>query len=269
MARDYYQIDAGVLNAIKLLLPRGSTLLELGSGAGTTQLTKRYTVYSVENDEEWLGICTDANYIHAPIRDLQDSSGRELKWYDIDVLAKELPSRYDLVLVDGPAGHIGREGLLTHLDLFRTDIPFVFDDTLRDRDCSIARQAAFLLNRPMYVFWNFSVVPVNPLEPDMVRRLQSKALEVLHREESTYLENYFLEITPVTEIDPSLWIEGDEEKELEEIESPTLARSEVKPTKAEVRLDLIESSFAYRIGRLLMLPFWPIHQIRVWRRNRG
>jgi len=126
------------------LLPDGKTVLELGSGEGTKFLLKHFTVYSVEHMTELIGKYK-SNYIHAPIRKYDDtylppdflgqrktSDGRLIKhqlgWYDYRVLEKELPTNYDLLLIDGPTAKVGRAGFYKHLDLFNTSVPMVFDD---------------------------------------------------------------------------------------------------------------------------------------------
>ncbi|MEE3090119.1 MAG: hypothetical protein VX306_02515, partial [Candidatus Thermoplasmatota archaeon] len=63
MSGKHWAIDGGVLTAIERLVPQGSTVLELGSGDGTAALVERYTVYSVEDEEAWVGHCEGATYI--------------------------------------------------------------------------------------------------------------------------------------------------------------------------------------------------------------
>lgn len=114
-------------------LKEGSTLLEFGSGPGTIRFTDKYTVYSIEHDIKWVGHCKRSNYIYAPIKN---------RWYDISVLQKELPSlQYDMILVDGPTGRIGRKGLLNNLHLLDTKAKtMVFDDVnrLKEKELMIA-----------------------------------------------------------------------------------------------------------------------------------
>jgi len=93
-----WSISAHLHNFIGATLPMGSTILELGSGRGTALLASHYGMHSVEHDLRFVGLY-DSSYIHAPIRN---------GWYDTDVLRGELPDRYDLILVDGPPGKIGR-----------------------------------------------------------------------------------------------------------------------------------------------------------------
>ena len=48
-------INENCVNLIKRLLPNGGTILEFGSGEGTTWLSDAgYTMFSVENQKEWM-----------------------------------------------------------------------------------------------------------------------------------------------------------------------------------------------------------------------
>lgn len=104
-----------------------STIVELGSGEGTRRLVDCYArVFSVEHDEKYVGKY-DSNYIHAPIVD---------GWYDRTAIAYGLPSRMDCLIIDGPTGAIGRQGVLRHLDLFGP-VPMLVDDVHRGAEREI------------------------------------------------------------------------------------------------------------------------------------
>lgn len=109
-------------------IPKNSTILELGSGKGTRELVKHYNVYSVEHDVKWLNLVPFSHYIHAPLVD---------GWYDVEVLKQQLPKEYDVLLIDGPPAE-KRAGILNHLDLFRTDVLIIVDDSNRKLDANIA-----------------------------------------------------------------------------------------------------------------------------------
>jgi len=113
-------------------LPKGKIILELGSGTGTIELTNYYKVYSIEHEKKWLGYAKKSNYIYAPIINYKN-----YQWYDINRIKKLIPEWYDLLLIDGPQGHIGREGFLDNIKLFKMDIPIIVDDTNRKEDAKI------------------------------------------------------------------------------------------------------------------------------------
>lgn len=244
--KSHFPIDLGVLTAIRQLIEPNSTIVELGSGNGTNRLVQDYTVYSIEDDAKWIGYCEGTNYIHAPLVNLHDEV-EATKWYDPEIIKVGIPEHYDLVLVDGPAGKKGRTGLLSNLDIFRKDVPFIIDDTLRNHECQIARDMAYLLNRPLYLFWNFSIISPTILTEVQIARIQTASLQVLEKEESPYLLNYFSRVERI--IEPNI-------DELEQIidnfnkKSSHLAGLELDRR----RLSQIETSISLRLGRFLTSP---------------
>jgi hypothetical protein len=133
-------ISPGLYRYIKKVLPKGSTLLELGSGAGTAHLAEFYKMYSVEDKEEWLGK-HNSTYIHAPLVRISDPLFPDMKsWYDPEVLKRKLPKKYDALLIDGPRGHRG--GVITHWDLFLPDVPIFIDDVQAPVEWKVARVLA-------------------------------------------------------------------------------------------------------------------------------
>jgi len=119
-------------------LPENKTILELGSGNGTYHLCVNWKVFSVEHDPRFLHRHGSSTYIHAPIVD---------GWYDVQVLKSQLPKHYDLLIIDGPPGTIGRTKMLEHLDLFCLDVPIMVDDTHRIAERKIATELGKLLDR--------------------------------------------------------------------------------------------------------------------------
>ena len=137
-----WSIDKALFNFVRDLLSKGATVLELGSGWASGKFSEHYTVYSVEHAKQWLGRY-NTNYIYAPIKN---------GWYDVAVLKGKLPVQYDLILVDGPPGVIGRGGFYKNLDLFNTNVPIIFDDTHRKAEYDLMINVANALGR------DFSVV---------------------------------------------------------------------------------------------------------------
>ena len=109
----------------------GSRIIETGSGWGTGQLAKSFEMYSIEHDPRFLNI-HHSNYINSPIVEYSDDNfPNDIGWYDSNILKKKLPKDYDLILVDGPLGTIGRSGFYRNLALFRSDVPIILDDVDR------------------------------------------------------------------------------------------------------------------------------------------
>lgn len=119
-------------------LPVGSTILELGSGTGTLELSKHYNLVSIEHDKKWLNKY-DSRYIYAPLVDDM--------WYDGEVLSRELRGiDYDLILIDGPPQH-RRKGIFNYLDLFNWNVPVIVDDINRQYDMDVAISLARYLGK--------------------------------------------------------------------------------------------------------------------------
>lgn len=137
-----WAISVDLLIYIHKILPEGSTILELGSGTGTGELAKYYHMHSIEHAKDWVDRY-NSEYIFAPIKNYDN-----YKWYDIDYLFNKLPEHYDLILVDGPPGPIGRYGFLHNLSLFNCNVPIIFDDTQRKAEITLCIDTAKTLNRP-------------------------------------------------------------------------------------------------------------------------
>ena len=129
-------ITIELVNWIYTHIPEGSIILELGSGYGTAELVKKYTVYSVEDNIEWVNKIPGSNYIHAPIKD---------NWYDISFIEK-IDSNYDLLLVDGPA-EPDRFGILKYIDLFYNGSLIILDDVDRPDELKITKELCSLLKK--------------------------------------------------------------------------------------------------------------------------
>tara|TARA_B110000305_G_C19269822_1_gene553859 strand:+ start:419 stop:943 length:525 start_codon:yes stop_codon:yes gene_type:complete len=118
-------------------IPFGSTILEFGSGEGSKRLSVNYDLYSIEHNPEWLGF-SQSTYIYAPIK-LSDKYQGEIGWYDIERIKEYLPSKIDLMIIDGPNGSIGRSGLLDHVDSFSWEFPVIIDDLHREKEYAFSQ----------------------------------------------------------------------------------------------------------------------------------
>ncbi len=142
-----WAISTKLYQWINANLEDGKTILELGSGTGTIELTKKFKVYSIEHNENWLNLAKDANYIYAPIQTYDN-----YRWYSLLALKTIKGLKYDMILVDGPPGDVGREGFFYNLHLFNTDVPIILDDTNRGAELNLARSVAEKLNKKMKHF---------------------------------------------------------------------------------------------------------------------
>jgi hypothetical protein len=134
-----WSISKTLFDIIDKMLEPGDKILELGSGWGTGQLIKKFKVFSVEDNKDFLNIY-DTNYIHAPIVKVKNNLfPKDKGWYDAEVLKKSLPEDYNLILVDGPWGQIGRGGFAKYLDLFREDVPIIIDDVQREEEMALVK----------------------------------------------------------------------------------------------------------------------------------
>jgi hypothetical protein len=161
------EMSTKCIEFIKSILPEGSTILELGSGKGTIELSNYYTMISIENQPEWqdkFPLCT--TYINVGNKEYNETDFRlpnELKdmprqvgWYNPDELIPKLPakSEYDLLLIDGPGGWLGRAGFLMYLDNFNTDIPIILDDVHRPQERMIIEKLSEKLNKEYKILNN-------------------------------------------------------------------------------------------------------------------
>jgi hypothetical protein len=135
------------LNWIEENIPKGSNILEFGSGHGSIRLSENYSVTSVEHDEVWLNVAP-VNYIHAPIVENHHSTEvGEIGWYDISIVRENIPSKIDLVIIDGPPGHIGRTGILSIIDNLSNSNWILFDDVDRLPELELCNQVANIFDK--------------------------------------------------------------------------------------------------------------------------
>lgn len=153
LLRKRWTAPEALFQHIRDRVPKGGTILELGSGYGSRELARDYTVYSIEHSEKWAHKFPEVNYILAPLVDYNDQYFRDATaWYDPTVLERELPKEYDAILIDGPPGKVGRAGFYTNLHLFRIDVPMFFDDVHRLWEFRLMGKVAGKLDRTPAVY---------------------------------------------------------------------------------------------------------------------
>ena len=132
-------------------IPKGSVILELGSGPGTQRLADNgYIMYSIEHDNgKWLGKY-DSTYIYAPIN-------YKIPWYSPKAIREGVPEHYDVLLVDGPPRKVGktkvgRKEMSKYMELFNTDVTMIFDDFDRGRENKLINAVRDIVKRDYTVF---------------------------------------------------------------------------------------------------------------------
>lgn len=125
-------IEESLFCQIVARLPKGGTLLELGSGQVSSELSKVFTVYSIEHDKRYLGKY-DTNYIYVPTAS---------DWYDWEILRDLMPKRYDGILIDGPDSPC-RPNFRKYLSIFDVSKVMFIDDTQE----SYIKEFAVLLSK--------------------------------------------------------------------------------------------------------------------------
>jgi len=112
--------------------PPGSSILEFGSGESSRVLSELgYDVWSIEENEEFVGVVEGVNYIYAPI-------DPQTNWYDEEIVYTSLPSdkAFHTIIVDGPT--TSRDGFVGFLSTpWAAKVhQYLFDDIHRasDRD---------------------------------------------------------------------------------------------------------------------------------------
>ena len=112
-------------------------ILELGCGAGTVERAEKFDVVAVEHDPDFA--VDDIKCILAPIvANPTSTQFNEQGWYDISKLDFLKNQDFDLIIIDGPPGGIGRSGILSVPWLLNLSPCVLIDDTQRESEHLLA-----------------------------------------------------------------------------------------------------------------------------------
>lgn len=128
MSKGGWSISKDLVSSIEELVPKGSKILEFGSGQGTKLLVDvGYNVFSVEEDVRFVGAFHE-QYCHAEIKD---------GWYDLEKVNEFLKDKsFHAVLIDGPAHGKRLKILDSGLDFANFKV-IIVDDIERKEDAEL------------------------------------------------------------------------------------------------------------------------------------
>lgn len=235
MSSQHSPNQGGVRSAIRQLIQDGAVVVELGNRIGLGSLDDKFQILTYDSDHTNISHDKSDRHMHIP---LVSSLSGITEWYDPEILGQLLPENYDLLFVNGPQGRYGKFGLLENIALFKTDIPIIINDTINENEAGIARELAYKLNRPLYAFWNFSIITPDLLSRFDVATIQREAVRVLESEDFEYLSNYFSSTEPIRRLERKEWHDR-------------LPQYKNKDDEYH----RIKSSKSYRIGLLFTSPF--------------
>lgn len=191
--RSHWSICDGILTAVSLLTKKSDGLLEFGSGYGSKLLSDYCKVTSIEHNDEFVGLYPGVSYVPTTIvkHEPENQASLSYRWYDVKPISDIMADDYSILLVDGPPADVGREGILFHLDYFKSIPIWIVDDVLRYKDQRIANIICIELGLIQYRFWNFSLLAKEPIPPSIIEKIHSKSLEVLSNQSEEYVKRYY------------------------------------------------------------------------------
>lgn len=109
--------------AMRIFVPRGGVVLELGSGEGSTVELKKagYEVWSIEHSSNYTRYNDPDHYIMAPYE-------ANTEFYDMELIKDKLPKNYTALLVDGPDTESRLYWFGRRHQYFKEDVHWFIDD---------------------------------------------------------------------------------------------------------------------------------------------
>lgn len=144
-------ISKELFQIMRLYVPRGETVLELGSGPGSTEELKPvYNLYSVEHND-WCRYNSEDHYLRGPLVEYQ-LGGMIVKWYPLDVIKKTREIDYKAVLFDRPDSEERMIPVVVYHELFNPNVHWFFDDWTISKIREGIENLQRLTNRELLVF---------------------------------------------------------------------------------------------------------------------
>jgi hypothetical protein len=143
-------ITKNLRNWIWKNIPKGETVVELGAGLVSTRiLRKRFTLFSVEENLDFVGLYSNVTYIHAEINSTTN-------WYSLK--PEQLPQKFNLLIIDGPSGSHLRRNILQCDWIFERAQTIIVDDTWRESERLLAKSIGIKLKTSVCEHSSFSVI---------------------------------------------------------------------------------------------------------------
>ena len=131
-------------------IKKGETIVELGAGLVSTRiLSKRYNLFSVEDNLDYVGLYSKAFYIHSEI-------DPNTQWYSLK--SEQLPIEFELLIIDGPSGSHLRSNILQCDWIFDRTKTIIVDDTWRGSERLLAESIRKKVDGTVIHYGAFSVI---------------------------------------------------------------------------------------------------------------
>ena len=162
MSSGTFKLNIKCINWIRTNIEKGSSILEFGSGPGSSGLlAEDYDLHSIEENQEYVDNYSNSTYLYSPV--IEEAG----YWYDIDLVNEFIKEKtFSCILVDGPAATVDakcpRCGLYDNLKSgklkLNTECVWIFDDTHRPWDMDLAVNISKFIGRGLKSFGDYSIV---------------------------------------------------------------------------------------------------------------
>ena len=123
---------------------KSATILEFGCGKGTEARSSCHKITVIEHDIDYIvdGVeCMLASIMENRFSEKYNEKG----WYDAKIIEQLRGKKFDLIIIDGPPGAIGRSGILAYPWIFELSPIILVDDTHRSSERNLVKAISELL----------------------------------------------------------------------------------------------------------------------------